>query len=126
MREIKFRSWNKEHECFFYFHNGCYYNTIDLSHKISERICFEFRWDNAEQYTGLKSKSGVEIYEGDILKYIDGSIGHVYYSTTGGMVCFVIDFTNSIPGRYWEIVEVYLQKKAFEIIGNIHEGIKNA
>ena len=63
MREIKFRAWHKNRECFvpieahFSFDtNGELYQTDGKPIELM-------------QYTGLKDKNGVSIYEGDIIKY---------------------------------------------------------
>ena len=60
MREIKFRAWNKD--------TGSWYEDYLIwpSGKLTTSFALELM-----QYTGLKDKNGVEIYEGDILKFID-------------------------------------------------------
>jgi hypothetical protein len=57
MREILYRSWNKRENKFYYFKNGRYYSDEDCKHCISERICTEFVWSNAQQFTGKTDKN---------------------------------------------------------------------
>lgn len=64
MREIKFRCWDVE--------RNCWLNEEDTYQQVVNQA----RWNPAisehyplMQYTGLKDKDGTEIYEGDIIRY---------------------------------------------------------
>lgn len=134
MREIKFRAWIPEKDSFN--EAGMYgpftFKDIENGHDEANVWCHEGphiqepKWDKIilMQFTGLKDKSGKEIYEGDVIKTGSGEIAEVKFGcfrTSAGLGCDAAFFlrvklTNCFDERCFQD----WSQSWYEVIGDIY------
>ena len=124
MREIKFRCWDHEEG---QFETGFWmYQNGSLDHDYKNL----FRDYTIQQYTGVKDKNGVEIYEGDYVLYPHKSgpfiVGLELSEEKTNWVQCEVKWKAGVLAAYWghnDCNIVTFNFKQFIVVGNIFEGV---
>ena len=120
MREIKFRSWdtyNKEMLEVQELNYADSYNGQPMIRTTMYNDYFDTEDMILMQYTGLKDKNGVEIYEGDIVRILGGEYEQGFYEWDE-KVCikdFIYDGFNLM------MTVNQIGNEALEVIGNTYD-----
>ena len=117
----KFRAWDKRENTMrdvavLHFTKGGKVNSIEYWNTPSELKSYHVRNLVLMQSTGLKDKNGVEIFEGDVVEWLEHR----------GVVEFVLNNQQTmIIGASGYITDLdYSTDFNTEVIGNIHENPK--
>lgn len=128
MRDIKFRAWDCDNKKMSYSFLD-FSNIEELGYALDGfedyfgRSYFKDNPSFLMQYTGLKDRNGVDVYEGDIVEYNDGVKVNVIFKD--GCFCGYDGYAASSDEAYTLLVPEETPFKSFDfeikVIGNIHE-----
>ena len=116
-REIEFRAWHEGHKTMVYFDNKKIGNDVYQLRHLASLLNGE-RGDVLMQYTGLKDKNGVKIFECDVCK------NDVYWDYPREIGLNYLNAVCSLDKDGSQYMFYMSTLDNIEIIGNIHQDQK--
>lgn len=110
MREIKFRAWDKTNNRMIEWPEIFAYQML---YEIIPNSMNDQNIYSLMQYTGIKDKNGVEIYEGDIYNMGDKNIKYVAVWNDTGLTGKQLGSRSYAGISFW--------KDTIEVVGNIYQ-----
>lgn len=120
MREIKFRGKRLDNGEWIYGDLDHLVDGVYISNDNGNNMA-QVDPDTVGMNTGLKDKSGKEIYDGDILAHNGEPIGYVVDGVRG--YCFDVVYADPVSTSTWSLYGVVVNdyEGDVEIVGNIYD-----
>ena len=129
MREIKFRGYNEFDKRWVYgygLHQSIFIDGSSNAYVTAGiREVFIVDKESAGQYTGLKDKNGVEIYEGDIIETHEHRIQTIIWEDNGFKRKYTFERTyqgeSYFETRIIDMGDSSNRNWGYKVIGNVYE-----